>query len=299
MSLFISYSHKDGEFVDKLVLRLIEKNIKIWKDKWKTLTGDSFVREIQAGIKGATFFGIVLSVNALESEWVTEELRLAVDEESKGGQITILPIRIDNCEIPVSLKDRLYADFREDFDLGLNQIIRVVGRHYNVVDYGRIEPDETDTPYYFDYGFEEKDIGGKYSLQVDIVSYDLEESHSVLTQFFISGTEYGTREHLELSDEETLRDLILRTCKSEFDARPARITLKAKAPERAHFTIFDADGEVCFNVNLRIRWLGISSGSTMIFNVGALFESICKDLGILDGLPTETADPYTPPPPRA
>jgi hypothetical protein len=282
MSLFISYSHKDAEFVDKLALRLIENNIKVWKDKWKTTTGDSFVKEIQAGIEGASFFCIVLSVNSLESEWVTEELRLAVAEESKGGEIAILPILIDDCEIPTSLKDRLYADFRHDFDFGLKQIIQVVGRHYNVVDYGRIEPDETDTPYYFDYGFEEKVIDGKYSLQVDIVSFDLEENHSVLTQFFISATEYGTREHLGLSDEESLRDLILSTCNSEFSSRPARISLKAKAPEKAHFTILDADGEICFHVNSRIRWLGVSSGSTMVFNVGALFGFMCKDLGILE-----------------
>ena len=282
MSLFISYSNKDAEFVDKLALHLIEKNIKVWKDKWKIITGDSFVRKIQSGIRGASFFCIVLSVNSLESEWVRKELRLAVDEEMKGGKITILPILIDNCEIPTSLDDRLYADFRQDFDFGLNKIIQVVGRHYNIIDYGRIEPDESDTSYYFDYGFEEEIIDGKYSLQIDIVSFDSEENHSVLTQFFISGTEDGTREHLGLSDDESLRDLVLRTCNSEFSARPARILLNAKAPKKAHFTILDADGEICFNVNSRIRWLGISSGSTMIFNVGALFELMCKNLGLFE-----------------
>lgn len=281
MSLFISYSHKDAEFVDKLASSLIEKNIKVWKDKWKTLTGDSFVREIQAGIKGANFFCVVLSNNSLESKWVSEEIKLAIEEESKADKLTILPILIDDCQLPTSLHDRLFADFRSDFDFGLNQIVKAVGRYYNIVNYGRIEPDESAVPYYFDYAFEGKMIDGKYFLQIDIVSFDLEEKHSVLAQFFISGTEHGTREYLEGANNESLRDLILSTCNSEFSARPARIKLNAKFPERAHFVIHDADGEICFNVDSRIRWLGISSGSTMLFNVGALFNQMCKDLGII------------------
>lgn len=282
MSLFISYSHKDAEFVDKLASSLIAKNIKVWKDKWKTLTGDSFVREIQAGIKGAAFFCIVLSNNSLESKWVAEEIRLSIEEESKTNKITIIPILIDNCQIPASLQDRLYADFRGDFDFGLNQIVKAVGKYYNVVNYGRIEPDESVSPYYSDYAFEKKIIDGKYSMQIDIVSFDSEESYSVLTQFFISGTEYGTREHLGLVNDESLRDLILSSCNSEFSASPARIELNAKFPVRAHLTIRDAEGEICFNVDSRIRWLGISSGSTMLFNVGALFNQMCKDLGIIE-----------------
>ncbi len=47
MSVFISYSHKDERFVNKLSTCLIEKNIKVWKDKWKTLAGDSFVSKLK------------------------------------------------------------------------------------------------------------------------------------------------------------------------------------------------------------------------------------------------------------
>jgi len=213
---------------------------------------------------------------------VALEIRSAIQEESKADKITILPILIDDCQIPASLQDRLYADFRGDFDFGLNQIVKAVARYCNVVNYGRIGPDESATPYYFDYAFEVKMIDGKYSLQIDIVSFDLEENHSVLSQFFITGTEFGTREHLGVANDESLRNLIISACNSEFAARPARIKLNAKYPERAHFTIHDAEGEICFNVDSRIRWLGLSSGSTMLFNVGALFNQICKDLGITE-----------------
>ena len=121
-----------------------------------------------------------------------------------------------------------------------------------------------------------------FATKIDIVSFDLEENHSVLTQFFITGTEFGTREHLGVTNDEFLRNLIISACNSEFAARPARIKLNAKYPERAHFTIHDVEGEICFNVDSRIRWLGLSSGSTMLFNVGALFNKICKDLGITE-----------------
>jgi hypothetical protein len=74
MSLFISYSHKDAEFVDKLTSSLIAKNIKVWKDKWKALTGDSFVREIQAGIKGAAFFVLYYQIIRLSQNGLLKKL---------------------------------------------------------------------------------------------------------------------------------------------------------------------------------------------------------------------------------
>ena len=35
MSVFISYSHADQAFVDKLSLRLLNENIKVWRDEYK------------------------------------------------------------------------------------------------------------------------------------------------------------------------------------------------------------------------------------------------------------------------
>ena len=40
MSVFISYSTKDKDFVDKLSIELVKKRIHVWLDKWAMKPGD-------------------------------------------------------------------------------------------------------------------------------------------------------------------------------------------------------------------------------------------------------------------
>jgi hypothetical protein len=39
MSVFISYSHADQDFVDRLSLRLLNENIKVWRDSTSSPQG--------------------------------------------------------------------------------------------------------------------------------------------------------------------------------------------------------------------------------------------------------------------
>ncbi len=104
MSVFISYNHKDSAFVDKLALELVRNNIKVWKDKWKITVGDSIINKIESGIICATYLIIVLSKNSVQSDWVRKELNAALIREVDDKKIKILPIIIDDCEIPFSLE---------------------------------------------------------------------------------------------------------------------------------------------------------------------------------------------------
>lgn len=277
MSVFISYSHKDAEFVHRLSVRLVENNIKVWKDDMKIIAGDSFVSKIRAGIEGASYFCIVLSKNSLKSKWVREEINEALIHESKERGIVILPILVDDCEVPDLLSDRIFVDFRNDFDSGLEQILAVVGNRYNIGDAGRID---TDSRYYFDYGIEQRLVDGRYFMQIDVVSFDKEETFSILSQFKFYGNEHATREHFDLDEGESLRDFVLKACAEEFAANPVRITVNTTDAERARFAIQDAQGVARFDVEVRVKWLGTASRETLLFNVGALFDQICAHCGV-------------------
>lgn len=277
MSVFISYSHKDAAFVNRLSIDLIKNNVKVWKDSMKITAGDSLLSTIQAGIKGASYFCVVLSKNALQSKWVKKEISKAVVREATKKGIVILPILIEDCDVPPELSDKMFVDFRKDFASGLRKILAVVADKYNLGDSARID---TDSAYYFDYGIEQKLIEGRYFMQLDVVSFDKEETFSILSQFMFHGNEYATPEHFELQEGESLRDLVLKTCAEDFAARPSRILLKARDAQTARFTIGDAAGVVCFNVESRVKRLGDASRGTLLFNVGALFGQICATCGI-------------------
>jgi hypothetical protein len=277
MSVFISYSRKDAGFVDKLSLALTEHNVKVWKDDMKIIAGDSLSGRIKSGIENASYFCIVLSHDSLNSKWVQEEINEALVRETEQKGIVILPIVLDDCEIPPVLKDRLFVDFRGDFDSSLKRILNVVAIKYNIGNSGRIA---NSTSYYFDYGIEYQIIDGRFFLQIDAVSYDTEESFTILSQFKFVGNEYATREHFELDDDKSLRDLVLRTCAEEFAANPARIPLNAKQAKTAKFFIQGTEDKARFDAELRVKWLGTATRETVVFNVGALIEQICKHSGI-------------------
>ena len=277
MSVFISYSHKDGNFVHKLAIRLVENNIKVWKDDMKISAGDTFMRKIRTGIQGASYFGIVLSKNSINSKWVKEELNEALMHETQARGIVILPFLLDNSEVPQSLSDRIFVDFRKDFDSGLRQILVVVRERYNIGDAGRIE---TDSRYYLDYGIEHRVVDGRFFMQLDVISYDNEERFAILSQFIFHGNEHVTRAHLELKENESLRDYVLKACAQEFAVNPARVTVTTKDAKRAQFFIQDGEGLARIDVDVRIKWLGNASRDTLLFNVGALFGQICENLGV-------------------
>jgi hypothetical protein len=55
MSVFISNSHEDQDFVDKLSLRVLNENIKVWRDEYKLSAGDSLTARIGEAIGSASF----------------------------------------------------------------------------------------------------------------------------------------------------------------------------------------------------------------------------------------------------
>ncbi len=125
-SIFLSYSMLDKEFVDQLAGDLIKNGIDVWLDTLEIKAGGLISEEISKGIKDYDFFGIVLSRNSVRSKWAQTELDAALMKETKEKRLAILPILIDNCEIPAIIQDRKFADFRLNYDQGLRELLNVL-----------------------------------------------------------------------------------------------------------------------------------------------------------------------------
>jgi hypothetical protein len=219
-----------------------------------------------------------VSRNALESKWVHKELEEALATPAVRGGLAIVPLLIDDCEIPPEIADRLAADFRQDFDTGLNQLMAVVGTRYNVDVGGRFQPgDSGDSPYFTEYGLDEERGPGKYRLQLDVISSDLETQHSVLSQFVFAGARPDAMESLGLAPEVSVKDVLLRTCAEDFAERKALITIKSGEPKKARFTIHGTDDKPSINVDMRVVWLGMPTRGVQILDIGGLFEQIVAD----------------------
>jgi len=115
-SVFISYSRKDKTFVRKLAYDLCEAGHTIWFDEGEIRIGDSLVNKISDAIGSVDFVIAIISSTSINSQWVKKELDLASNREIDENGGIILPIRLDNVELPGFLKGKCYADYRNEAD---------------------------------------------------------------------------------------------------------------------------------------------------------------------------------------
>ncbi len=98
--VFISYSHKDKEWKDRLVSHLCvlqkQGNLDIWDDS-RIGTGEDWFRDIQGAIQNATVAILLISADFLNSEFVlNEEILRFLELRMKKG-LKIYPIILKPC----------------------------------------------------------------------------------------------------------------------------------------------------------------------------------------------------------
>ena len=95
-------------------------DVEVWLDKWEIKVGDSLLDKIEEGLESSDYLIIILSNNSVKSSWVRKELNVFLCNEISSKQVKILPVLIDNCDIPIFLREKLYADFRGEYEIGFN-----------------------------------------------------------------------------------------------------------------------------------------------------------------------------------
>lgn len=124
--VFISHSAKDKTFVRLLSDRLTQDGVQTWLDEKKIAPGDNIVERINAGIKNTDFFIVVLSKSSVNSKWVNFELSATRLNEISKNQNIIIPILIEDCEIPSFLQSRLFLDFRMSFEEPYERLLKAL-----------------------------------------------------------------------------------------------------------------------------------------------------------------------------
>ena len=125
-TVFVSYSHDDSDFVDRLILDLRISEIPATYDKWLLNVGDSIIEKIAQAVTTADGVIAVLSPNSVQSNWVKKEFALAMTGEIERQGIKLFPAMIGDCTVPAALSDKLYADFRKSYYDGLRSLVKTL-----------------------------------------------------------------------------------------------------------------------------------------------------------------------------
>jgi len=79
MPVFISHSHQDKDFVDKLATHLIKANAHVWVDRWEIKVGESILNRVQ---------------NVIDGETALRMLQMPIKGASRASTITSIGRRI-------------------------------------------------------------------------------------------------------------------------------------------------------------------------------------------------------------
>lgn len=130
--VFVSHASEDKErFVTGFATRLRrEAGVDAWVDQWEIYPGDSLVTKIfDEGLKDAQAVIVVVSDNSVNKPWVREELDASVVKKV-GGLTKLIPVVIDDCEVPESLKATVWQRI-EDLNRYDSVFARIVASIYD------------------------------------------------------------------------------------------------------------------------------------------------------------------------
>jgi len=120
---FISYSHQDKEFVQRLAsdLEIRVPELRIWYDTLIAV-GDAWAETLSKEIESADIVISVLSPAYFMSVWTQKEAQIAMLRRTEG-KTRLLPIVVRPCQPSGFLSTLTWVDFTENYDQGLENLI--------------------------------------------------------------------------------------------------------------------------------------------------------------------------------
>jgi hypothetical protein len=114
---FISYSRTDADFVLRLCQDLRGAGTSIWLDKLDIRPGEDWDESIARALAECGRMVIVLSPTSVASDNVLDEVGYALSKKKP-----IIPILLQDCEVPYRLNRIQYIDFRNSYDDGFKEL---------------------------------------------------------------------------------------------------------------------------------------------------------------------------------
>jgi len=114
--IFLCYALEDRAKVELLHQDLVQAGFTPWMDVKDLLPGQTWKRAIAKAIRAADCFLACLSNTAVNKRsYLQRELKQALDlwQEKLADDIYLIPVRLENCEIPDSLADFTWVDLFE------------------------------------------------------------------------------------------------------------------------------------------------------------------------------------------
>lgn len=125
-TVFISHSTKDSAFAREKLRKLLERRgITTWFSDEDIPSAVDWERRIRSALRDAQWCIVILSPDAVKSDWVQAEVHWAL-EKRKGRVIPIMIKECDPADLHLKLLRIQYLDFRGDPDAATTRLIEIL-----------------------------------------------------------------------------------------------------------------------------------------------------------------------------
>ena len=279
MPVFISYSSTDKEFVDKFAVQLVQKKVPVWLDRWELRAGDSLITKIQEAVAGASALLVILSKASVASEWCTKELNAGLMRELDEKRVVVVPILLEDCDMPIFLKEKLYADFRTDFDDGLKTVIEAIAKVTNEY-MARIDEPDWHSDWAIDW---ERDAEtGLFTIRLTIVEQANAQPYSCLTEVSIICSPEATEQYLDQdiagNGDVARRHIVGNLAKGIEEGVDLTVLLDDQFKKGFFVEIKDKFTNVGYGIAVTSRRLGEDTGRDILLRTGDQIVQIYRHM---------------------
>lgn len=269
MPIFISYSHENKDFVDKLAMQLVHRNVNVWLDRWELSIGDSIIDKVQEAVDGASALLVILSKASIASEWCKRELSSGFLRELEEKRVVVMPVLLEDCDIPLFARGKLYADFRASFDDGLRTVVEGIAKVTSPFLARAKEPE-----YHVDWSIDWGDVNGLFAIILNFVEQAQNQPYTCLTNIEVLCSPVATEKYevkTESIGEEHARAYIIEVIHKYFQSRPDFRPLLVTEREKVEtVTIAGPDYGEEYRLRVGVRRLGEDTGRDVLVNTTTL-----------------------------
>lgn len=283
MPVFFSYSHENADFVDALAAQLIQNRVGVWIDRWELRVGDSITPRIQDAITQASALLVVLSKASVASDWCKREINAGLFREMEEKRVVVLPLLLETCDVPLFLKDKMYADFRTDRDKGLRDVLKAIAPISNSTQ-NRIDTPDFHTDWAYDWFSMGKD---GFGMRLVAVEHGESIKHCVMSELEIEANITLSKKMKALKgkpeDERRLRrDIFAGIASSLGEGGKGLVFLLVDQFQQRRKCIVNIEGYGQVELRAFCRWLGENHGNDVLYRMGNNVQNMVRQMDAVD-----------------
>jgi hypothetical protein len=199
-------------------------------------------------------------------------------------RVIVLPVLVEPCEIPMFLREKMYADLRSDFNNGLHKIFNAIAKVTNSYQ-GRLDDSEATIDWAEDWGYTDE----KFHIRFTIIDSQKTLPMTFLTQIYVFCNEVATKRYqqYEKAGLDWVGRAVIAEALFEFgEKKDCRLFLDNQFPKEIKGTISDSKKNAAYNFVCDSRKMGVDNGKDQLINISGYLKSIREYIRSVSRQPT-------------